>query len=793
MSKCGKHSWLFFVLISLIFSGHIHAQKNGADSLKDLLPYVGSDTERANIYNKIALYYDRFSKYNSGLKYAFDGLKIARNTKDPLRIANMQYTISMIYGDSGGVDSGAAYGKQAETYYVAHGPKNKLLRLYKNLGLMYSSNAQYMAAVEYYTKGIEIAKELKDSIALHTCYNAVGEQYDRSGEYKLALEFYNKALNSSLQNKAYAKAVGDYVRIGTIYARQGIFASSLDAYLNALKINTTYAKNDEATAIIYVDIGNIYNGQHDTAKAMKYYKDALKLFEKMNEQDKVSILLGNIANIYMESGDYKNAEVYQVQANQRLAKIGDKEHLAISFINLGELYTKMKQYPKALEDYSTALNMEEESVDREQEAYTLSGLSTLYSLMGDNKRAIDCGLKGYEIAKSTDLIREVKDLGKILSDLYEKTNQPDKALYYYKQYISARDTMDNKEISKKMIRSELNFEYEQKQEVQKLEQEKKDALNTEKAHHERVVRNVYLGGLVIVLLLTILVFRNFMRVRNANKIITEQKTEVEQQKSIVEQKNRDITDSINYAKRIQQAMLPTIQVWNNFFKESFIYYKPKDIVSGDFYWCMPVGNDIIVVVADCTGHGVPGAFMSMLGISSLNKIVGEQGVKQPDKILNILRDEIIKSLNPEGKMEEVKDGMDMTLCYISRSNGTLEYAAANNPLWIIRKGEQGYNAIELDADKMPVGKYVEEGKTFTSHKVEIKKGDRVYLFTDGFADQFGGDKGKKFKYRHLQDMLLSCQDKNMKDQKTLLEKAMNEWKGSLEQVDDILVAGIEIV
>jgi serine phosphatase RsbU (regulator of sigma subunit) len=789
----GKYIFFLFLLLGLTISFKGLCQKNGADSLKELLPYAASDTEKVNILTRIANYYNDHGELKEGMPYAFDALKLARAHGDPLHMANAEIAIDLLYWNNGQPDSALVFVKEAELYFVGLGPSKKLIKIYKNVAGVYSDLDQYPQAIDYYLKVVDLGVKLKDSLAIHYGYNSIGNLYNKNGEYRLSLDYYNKGLSASLAYKVYENVIADYVVIGTIDARQGSFPAALESYINALKANTEHTKNEKSEAIIYVNIGNVYNGEHDTAKAMKYYKNALALFDKINETDNVAVLLGNIGNIYMDAGDYPNAEKYQLQAMERISKTDDKEHLSISYINLGELYNKKGEYPKALEYYSKALEMQEASKDYEQESYTLSGLSTLYSKMGDDKKAEIFGLRGFQIAKSTHLTREVKDLGKILSDLYEKLKQPERELFFYKEYISARDSIDNKENSKKLIQSELNYEYEQKQQAEKLIDEKKDALNAEKAQHEKVIRNVYLGGFVLVLLLTILILRNFMRVRKANKIITEQNVVVEQQKTIVEQKNRDITDSINYAKRIQQAMLPTIQVWNNFFKQSFIYYKPKDIVSGDFYWCMPVGKDVIVAVADCTGHGVPGAFMSMLGVSSLNKIVGEKGIKEPGIILNMLRDEIIKSLNPEGKMEEVKDGMDMTLCYISKETGILEYAAANNPLLIMRKEGETYKVIESEVDKMPVGKYLEEGRLFASNKTEIKKGDRIYMFTDGYADQFGGEKGKKFKYRQLVDLLSTNQSKNMAEQKELLDKSMEAWKGKLEQVDDILIAGIEIV
>jgi len=229
-------------------------------------------------------------------------------------------------------------------------------------------------------------------------------------------------------------------------------------------------------------------------------------------------------------------------------------------------------------------------------------------------------------------------------------------------------------------------------------------------------------------------------------------------------------------------------------KQFFILYKPKDIVSGDFYYALshkttdsPV-EKFYMCTADCTGHGVPGAFMSMLNISYLNESIIEKNISKPSKVLDHIRTEIISSLNPEGSEEESKDGMDCVLCAFDFENMELEYAAANNPLWLYRDGK----LTEYKADKMPVGKYNDEMKPFTSNIVKLQPGDIVYTFTDGYADQFGGPKGKKFKYKQLEEKILEYASLPMDDQKQRLNDTIESWKGNLEQVDDILVIGIKI-
>jgi serine phosphatase RsbU (regulator of sigma subunit) len=261
------------------------------------------------------------------------------------------------------------------------------------------------------------------------------------------------------------------------------------------------------------------------------------------------------------------------------------------------------------------------------------------------------------------------------------------------------------------------------------------------------------------------------------------------QKEQLEEKNKDITDSINYAKRIQEALLPPMELRENLFPESFILYKPRDIVSGDFYWFAEKNGKRLLAAVDCTGHGVPGAFMSMIGNSFLGEIVNERLLTRPALVLDKLRSMIIRSLKQSDAESGANDGMDISLLSFHQAeNMKVEWAGANNPLWLMRKGE----CIVYNPDKRPISYSRGNTLAFTNHTIDLQKGDTLYIFTDGFADQFGGEKGKKFKYKQLQEVLLSIQNEPMKKQEEHLAKIFANWKGSLEQVDDVLVVGIRV-
>lgn len=264
-------------------------------------------------------------------------------------------------------------------------------------------------------------------------------------------------------------------------------------------------------------------------------------------------------------------------------------------------------------------------------------------------------------------------------------------------------------------------------------------------------------------------------------------TKISEQKEEIARQQKELEESLEYAGSIQTALLPEESIIKKIFPESFVFFKPRDIVSGDFYWIYKKNGVTVVAAVDCTGHGVPGAFMSILGISFLNEIVSKC-IPKANVILNRLRENIMKTLHQTGETFEHKDGMDIALCIIDRESRELQFAGAFNPLYIIRNGE----LLEIRGDAMPIGIAPVEEKSFTNHIINLQPSDQIYLFSDGYVDQFGGPHERKFRYKPFKDLLLKIHKKNMEQQQKLLERRLLKWKGDLEQVDDILVMGLKI-
>jgi serine phosphatase RsbU (regulator of sigma subunit) len=361
--------------------------------------------------------------------------------------------------------------------------------------------------------------------------------------------------------------------------------------------------------------------------------------------------------------------------------------------------------------------------------------------------------------------------------------------------LQKQKEIDSLTLNTELLRSEKLQDDLENLEIQKKQQE-------DEAKKQKQIRKMAVGLGILMALVAIMILFGLISTRKKNQKLAESKRQIEKinadleqtnaevllQKDIIEQKNQSITDSIQYAGRIQTAVLPPINFLNEWGLENFIIFKPKDIVSGDFYWGVRKKEKIIIAAADCTGHGVPGAFMSMLGHAFLDEIINTREIENAASILNILRDEIINTLRQKGTTGEARDGMDISLVILDMKAGKLDFAGANNPLYMIRDGK----LIKHLADRMPIGIHFISFTPFNNHIVEIRKGDYLYLFSDGYADQFGGPKGKKFMYRPFQDLLLKNHTKPMSLQKEILDTTFERWKDNREQVDDVMVIGIRI-
>jgi len=672
------------------------------------------------------------------------------------------------------------------------------------------------STVQYASEARRLADSANYQVGLAEAYRNVGLGYYMQGEYTKALENWESSM------RIY-EMLGDEEGIanilsnrGSVYFTTGGYTLALEDFLEALPLAEELG-DQRRIATLDLNIGSVYSEMPSSADtAISYFERALQIGESIGYYDLVGLTLVNLGEQYLELKNYDSALYY---FNKSLSVVSDNVDRAISLNYMGTIYAEKGDFEKAMAYHRDAMEMAENQNAQMEVTKVLLGFGTTSEKQGKSRQAIEYFHKAEKKALEMGLNEDLSESYMGLSMAYASLGEYKNAF----KYLSLRNEIDNATLTKDMAdqtEAMLSaYQLERKQnEINLLEQQSQ--IEQLKAKRQRgITIGVGVVGLLILLLAGGL-YNRMQFIRRTNEMINQQKDEIESQRNEIE-KQRDqiqhqhdmvyaqkelITDSIGYAQRIQSALLPPHEVLEGKISDYFILFKPKDIVSGDFYWIKEVQEHLVIISADCTGHGVPGAFMSMLGITLLNDLIGDRCYNAPSAILEQLRKKIKDMLAQEGNSDEQKDGMDMALVVLDRKNREIHYAGANNPLYIIRNKtlagdladrthsvlENGqFNLYEVKADKQPIGVHWEE-TSFRNHSLKLQEGDAIYLFSDGYIDQFGGENRKKFKSLNFKNLLLSIQSESMDHQRQILERTFDEWRGAYEQIDDVSVIGIRI-
>lgn len=640
-------------------------------------------------------------------------------------------------------------------------------------------------------------------------YNSLGLLMTNQGELDKAIHYFNICLELRKKMNDRMGVGGALSNLGNIYYRQGNTDKAISVIGQSLKIAEELGDKME---MIYPlnSIGQIYNESGEYEMAIKYYKKCLKLCKETNFEVGIAAITINLGSCYQNNKQYEKAIEYFEEGIVLSKKIDNKTYWANALNNIGTITKEKGDFDKAMEYYLNALQLREEVGDKEGLASTLANMGYLKFKKGDTYSGIQDLKKAYDLAMEINAIYTIRDASEYLKEVYQSIGNFADALFYYEAFITAKDSLESENNKNELIRHEFKYAYEKQaaEDSVKTAEEKKvrDAQIAQQDAEIKAKNNMQymlFGGLALVI-----VFAGFMY--NRFKITQKQKGIIEEQKHIVEEKHKEITDSINYAERIQRSFLASKELLDENLSPSggdgvslsnsgegggyFVYFQPKDVVSGDFYFASQLNNEnFAYACADSTGHGVPGAIMSILNISSLEKSIELK--TEPADILNETRKIIIERLKKDGSAEGGKDGMDCSLIVLNKEKNKLTYSAANNPIWVIRLSTSSgtkFDLIELKPDKMPVGKHDRDQTPFTQNEFELQKGDLIYTLTDGMPDQFGGPKAKKYKYTKLKEFLISIAGLPMETQHQKLQEEFENWKGYLEQVDDVCIIGVRI-
>jgi len=668
------------------------------------------------------------------------------------------------------------------------------LNAYFELGEFYKAEKPDSALI-FYSRGYDLINSLStveenekvNSMKADIIRN-IGLCYRYLAQLDKAIEYYSTALQFSIDSKNQLACLKCYNNIGLVYIDLGNYALALSNFFNAQRIAETL-NNKTYLSTCYLNIGIIYYYQNSFDKALLYYSKSLTINKLLNSESDIADCYINIGVVLMSKNKLDAAINYFKRAETIFKKLDDKSGILNCYSNLGEIFNNKNDFNTALNFYQKALNISNETGDKISQANIYNSLANLYLHNKQNLNsalAIEYGKKALALSHSIKAILYERNAANVLMKAYKTDNNNVTALQYAELYLKLNDSLYSKDKNTALAETEIKFRTERKQlEIDKLNQEKK--LQKSENLRQKIILFCTIAGFMLLVIFTLII-------TNRLKITRKQKKTIMLQKQQIETILHDVNQSIDYATLIQDSVLPDIVSLNQYFDSHFVLYLPKDKVSGDFYWWAKIYDNLIITVADCTGHGVPGAMMSMLGSSLLREIVQKEEIINPDVILEKLRSEIVKALKQTHSPKARKDGMDMALISINLNTNLLKFAGANNPIYITNNNSES-KLTEYKPDRMPIAIY-ERMESFTNHEIKLSKGDIIYLFSDGYTDQFGGPKSKKFMSRNFKALLTDISCKSMNEQRAILSSTLEEWKtGHLiqnKQIDDITVLGIKI-
>lgn len=631
---------------------------------------------------------------------------------------------------------------------------------------------------EYAQLAIKLSRSPLYAHGLSTGYNLLAQSYENQGLFGEAIIYYDSSLYVSRAANDSSQQAKVLLNIANVFNATADYGTSGEYIMKSLEIQE--ALNDTfGIAVCRLTLGNVQYGQSNYTSAIFNYITALKMNRSSakNRSFEASTL-GNIGAIMVEQERYDSALYFFRQAEVLFRQMGVTAKVASSMNNVGSCLFHLGKLDSALHYLWTAKSMNEEFQRPGPLSTSLLILGDINDSLGNRDSAFYYYRRALHLCQQYSLKEELLKTYKCLTDEFEKTNASDSALFYLKKYVDLNELLHGEEQNRRLDQISQNKIIRDNEQDAELSEAKSVIAQEELSNKISLLA----GGVAVLILLSLLLFTRFRSKQQIAKVLENKNREITTQKD-------EITDSINYARRIQDSILAPVHAIKKVIPESFILYMPKDVVSGDFYWVEEENGQRIFAAVDCTGHGVPGALMSVVGFNLLNRAVKEMHLTKPSDILRELDYGVNKLLRQSESGDTVKDGMDISICSYNPETRLLQYAGVFNPLYIVRDGQ----ISQVKADKSPIGVNVDGVVDFyTNHEIPMLPGDMIYLFSDGYADQFGGPHGKKYKYKKMRELMIHISAKSVEEQEVALRGDFNYWKGSLEQVDDVLIIGMRI-
>jgi serine phosphatase RsbU (regulator of sigma subunit) len=698
------------------------------------------------VYYMISGSYYVIEAYDKAADYYNEIYAIEKDKPDQAsRIRILEY-MSVTYVKLNEYEQSKKYYNELLSLYKAKADLNNTVRILSNLAGIHKKLKEYGKSISLNNEILALYEGQKDTAAMSDILNNIGNNY-------LFIKDYNKAVESFRRAVYFAERAG---------------------------------MKDSDIADLYINLGICYQNMEDYQNSIYFLAKALKIKESEKKECEIAQLRNIISLLYFYKGDLYNAGVFSQNSIPSARLCPDKTLLRDCYNTYSKILKAGNDHINALNYYESYLKIND-SILLEQRIKDHELSNKRIAIEKTDKelklQLADENLKDLELKRlRLEQEKQAQELVLLKREKELELSEKERLKQAYELALKKHE----EEIQKVKIKDLEQQKALQSSELKRKEAEEKERINEIKLletenERQKEARKRAVWMEILIAIIAILLFTGFIVTRKKNSVLASQKKEIEE-------KNAAITDSIKYAEKIQAAVLPPPDFMKDYFDDYFILFKPRDIVSGDFYWGTKKDGLTIVTAADCTGHGVPGAFMSMLGMAFLNEIVNNTDKPSTDLILNELRKNVKSALRQTGQEGETKDGMDIALCIVDYRNKTLQFSGAFNPLFLVKDNE----LIQVKGDRMPIGIHQKAEATFTRHNIDIARGDTFYIFSDGYVDQFGGPEGKKIKLKRLQEIVLENHTKPMDEQKQILDKIFTDWQGAQEQIDDVLVMGVRI-
>lgn len=778
----------FLILVWFLSGFNAFSQQAQVDSLTQLLEtrFSQPDSRRIDVLAETAELLLRIDPQQS-LQLSKEALRLSITT-------GYQEQISHIYNNTGTANRlkgeyGKAltfHNKALENDRKSGNRKDEALSL-NNIGNVFLKQGNYSEAIINYEQSLEVRQDIDDQVGVASSLNNLGLVYRSQGDLERALVYYQNAFKIFEQINDQVGLANAQNNLGIVYRGNGNLEKALENYLEALN-RFRQLGNNVGVANSLNNIGNIYYQQEKFDKALEFYEQSLEISERLGDKSAAAGQYSNMGGVYLSLGDSNKALKSTEKALVLQKEIGDDKGQISTLNNLGAYYMETKGFDRALGYFLAAEKIQRRIGDHSYSTITLTSIADIYGAQKKSTQQLKYLNRARKEARNYGSTEDEISVFEKLADAYADQGDFKMSYEFQQRAKSVRDSLDRIVSSRELAEMQIKFETEQKQREIELLSKEKEVQNL-KITKQNTLRNMIIAVAVLALLMLALIYARYRTKQQANEELGRKNQEIEQQKKTVEEKNWEITSSIEYAKRIQDAVMPSMAEIQTAIPDCFVFYRPKEIVSGDFFWYGKNGDEAFIAAVDCTGHGVPGAFMSMIGNDHLNQIVNVEKRTKPDEILNRLHHEIQVTLKQKHGVTDNHDGMDIALCAFNREKKRLLFSSANRYLYQIRDGE----LTETKGDHFNIGGIMHEDvRKYSLHSIDLQEGDVFYIFSDGVSDQFGGENSKKFGYKRLKNLLLELHTKPMDEQKALFENQMVDWMGENDQIDDFLLIGIRI-